>query len=561
MMMWRKGILLAACLAGALLVACGDEKIVNVSPKPAIQVTVQATPQSVDTGQPITVQAVASATNASPLSYQWTADGGSFTNASADSTVWTAPDNAGIYRLAVVVTDGKDVAIGSANVGVASYLPSVTPFYRGVTFCSTCHNGGPGGQQYATWSTSRHAGALNSLKSIGQGENPACVGCHTVGSYGLNADAALNNGGWDETHVDRLAGVQCENCHGPGSDHHDPDFASVGKTLDASLCGQCHNGIHHPTYDEWQSSAHAGIVEDAALNKSCAKCHNGLFAPDYLDNPEGFAALAANPTESLMLTCAGCHEPHGNANPGSLRDASVTDRALPNGVLVEKAGAGRLCMACHNGRRTNTDVNNQIANGNAHLGPHHSVQGDMITGVNAYQAINPSFFWASSKHILVQDACVTCHTHPHPGDPESGIANFMGHNFRPVVEACAPCHGTIASFRDVMAKQDYDGDGQVEGVQDEVDGLLEVLEQSIVAASTTQAAHDSLTANFEGRMGDATLTTVDQRKAAYNWAFVSFDGSHGVHNANYAVQLLQQSILFLDSTALPAEAYVLRRPD
>lgn len=552
-------MLLTALLGLFLMSGCGKEKIVNVVQAPAIKVSVTATPDSLGTGARVRVRAAITTNSGGPFTYSWGSSAGTFLNARAESTDWTAPDDPGIYSLTVVVTDRKDVGIGSEDVAVATHIPTVTPFYRGATYCATCHNGGEGGTEYATWSTSVHAGARGSLQAIGQGANANCVGCHTVGSYGLDADAALDNGGYDESAVPRLAGVQCENCHGPGSEHPTRDFTSVKATLDPALCGQCHSQSHHPTYEEWQTSAHSGIVESPSLNKSCVKCHNGLYSGEFLDDPEGFVAPATNPTEALPLVCAACHDPHGNSNPGNLRDASVTDRALPNGVLVANAGAGRLCMACHNGRRTDTQVDAQIANG-GRFGPHHSVQGDMLTGVNAYEKIRPvDFPWASSKHILVQDACVTCHTHAHAGDPENGIPNFTGHDFRPAVEACQPCHGTITEFDQVIASNDFDGDGTIEGVQMEVADLLDQLKETIIEASTSTEDSLALIADFEGKLGDTTVTTVDQRKAAYNWTFVLFDGSTGVHNTAYAVQLLQQSILFLNPAALPEKAYILRQ--
>jgi hypothetical protein len=430
----------------------------------------------------------------------------------------------------------------------------------GVAYCATCH--GPEGQAprvYEAWAGSAHAGAIEALQAIGQGENAYCLPCHTVGSKGLNADPALNNGGYDETAVARLADVQCENCHGPASDHSAVSVGSVEVTIDADVCGQCHTDAHHPTYDEWQESGHSNNSNSAALRASCAKCHNGLFADEYLNNPEGFTNPTSDPTVRAPISCAVCHDPHGNENPGSLRDAAVTDRSLPNAQIVEVAGAGRLCMSCHNGQRSTGDVNTQINSGTRDFGPHHSCQGDMLAGVNAYQGVNGSFPWTTSRHILVEDACVTCHTHPNEGDPQNGIANFTGHTFEPTVEACLPCHGDLDSFEDVRAKQDYDGNGTIEGIQIEVEGLLDILRETIIEASATTEDSLALVANFSGSLGDTLTTTVNQRKAAYNWAFVSYDGSKGVHNATYSVQLLQQSILFLDHGALPKRAHVLRR--
>ncbi|MFN8546511.1 MAG: cytochrome c3 family protein [Candidatus Eisenbacteria bacterium] len=554
-------VLGGAVLALGLVAGCGDEEVVKVPAESPIKVDVVATPTSLDTGAKVTVNAVVTTSSSRTLRYSWMSEGGKFSSTTTDATSWLAPDDPGVYSLSVVVTDGEAVGIGSATIAVATYLPEVSPFFRGAAYCATCHAGGVGGDQYTTWSHSPHASAMAPLVAYGQGANPNCVGCHTVGTYGLNANGTANNGGYDETAVARLEGVQCENCHGPGSQHPTPDAGSVHISNEAEMCGQCHNGTHHPTYDEWHTGAHAAPIEEAALRASCAKCHNGLLGAQFLDDPEAFRNPSADLTAMTPHTCSVCHDPHGNGNPGALRDAAVTDRALPNSHLVEKAGAGRLCMSCHNSRRTDNDIRTQINNGSAHLGPHHSVQGDMIAGVNAYTKVDSTFAWSTSRHIEIQDACITCHTHPHEGDPENGIANFTGHTFRPTVEACQPCHGTIEEFDQVMAHNDYDGDGTVEGVQNEVDGLLDILKETIIAATATQEGRDALRADFEVKMGDATITTPDQRRAAYNWAFVSFDGSHGVHNATYSIQLLQRSILFLDPGGLPRQAALMIEPE
>ena len=555
----------AAAIAALLLVSgCGDDEVVQVQPDQAIQVVVQTAPESLDTGGRTSIQVIVQrAPTGADLRYGWLADAGTFADATTDSTTWTAPDNPGVYGLSVVVTDGDNVAIAQKNVAVATYMPADSPFYKGATSCSVCHNGGSGGTQWSTWSVSAHASAIESLQEIGMDSNPSCLKCHTVGSYGLNADAALDNGGYDETAVPRLAGVQCENCHGPGSQHPSPNFTSVDVTMDASLCGQCHTDAHHPTYDEWQTSAHAAGAtwtssSPPGLRASCSKCHNGMVSAAYLDDPQNFVPPTVNPTQLVRHTCAVCHDAHGNDNPGSLRDASVTDVWLPNNVLVEEAGAGRLCISCHNGRRTETDVLGQINNGSSNFGPHHSIQGDALKGVNAYQTLAPGFPWSSSKHILVEDACVACHTHEHAGDPEAGIPNFMGHDFLPTTEACVRCHGPLTDFEDIFAKADFDGNGSIEGVQVEIRGLLGLLQQTIIDKSRNDSVRMDFINNFIPTLGDTTKSTRVQREAGYNWAYVDYDGSSGVHNTTYSVQLLQQSILYLEPSALPQAAFVLR---
>ena len=549
---------LAMCPIMAVIVAmtaagCGDEgDNVTILPDSNLRVTASAATESIPIGHKVDVSADAAGAGGA-LTFEWSAGSGRFAAEDAVATTWTAPDDPGIYSLSVVVSDGVRVGIDSVNVEVTAYEPSDSPAYRGAVICSGCHaqDDAPGGNQFDSWSLSDHAHAIDSLAAIGQDQNSFCLGCHTVGTYGLNADVSLDNGGYDEVSVERLEGVQCENCHGPGSLHPTPDFASTQVVMDSMICGQGHNGTHRRAFDEWQTSAHSSVIAFAAGRNSCAKCHNGLEAPRYLDDPLNYVPPAENPSATAPHDCAVCHDPHGNDNPGNLRNASVTDVVLPNAVLVESAGAGRLCMSCHNGRRTEDNVTDMIENGSSHFGPHHSVQGDMLAGVNANEDVAPDFTFATSRHILVEDACVTCHTHPNDGDPSAGIASFTGHTFEPTVEACQPCHGELESFSGVIAKDDYDGDGSVEGVQDEVAGLLTILRQVIIDASQSPEARAAFEEDFEAALGDITVSTRDQRRAGYNWAFVEFDGSHGVHNAAYSIQLLQKSIALLDQAAVP----------
>jgi hypothetical protein len=544
-------ILGAALGATVFLNGCDDEETTIFVPEPVITAAISASEDSTASGGVVTLVATAETSGDAPLSFSWSADQGSFSTTTEDTTRWTAPESPGIYEVSVVVTDGQNVAIATHTLGVETYVPAVTPFYRGAAYCQGCHSNGVGGDQYASWANSAHARAWETLEEIGQERNPNCLQCHTVGSQGLNADPAIDNGGYDETAVPRLYGVQCENCHGPGSAH-PQDFASVQVTMDAMLCGDCHNGPHHPTFDEWATSGHSGVVEEPAGRTTCAKCHNGAYAGTYLDDPAGFSNPAAVDAV-LPITCAVCHDPHGNDNPGNLRQASVTDVVLPDGTVIPEAGAGRLCMSCHNGRRTPENIEDQIENGSGHLGPHGSNQGDMLAGTGAYEALAPSFPFTSSRHLAVRDGCVHCHTHPHEGD----IA-FTGHTFEPTVESCEECHGVITDFDQILAKEDFDGDLAIEGVQHEVEGLMTLLQAAIIDASVSPEDSLALEQDFHAAIGDTNVSTRRQREAGYNLIFVENDKSHGVHNTTYTVQLLQQSILAVNAPRMPHSAFILR---
>jgi hypothetical protein len=99
-----------------------------------------------------------------------------------------------------------------------------------------------------------------------------------------------------------------------------------------------------------------------------------------------------------------------------------------------------------------------------------------------------------------------------------------------MVGACQTCHGAdITSFNFPLL--DYDGDGVIDGVQTEVQHLLNQL--AVLLPPVGQAKTDITI--------DSTWTP-QQLKAAYNYRFVQRDGSLGVHNVGYTVGLLKASI-------------------
>jgi len=100
--------------------------------------------------------------------------------------------------------------------------------YIGVKRCKICHKA-----EFASWQKTLHAKAFDVLKPEEQ-KKEDCVGCHTTGT---TAKKVL------------LKGVQCEACHGPGS-----DYRKVKVMKDPKLAAE--NGLINPT------------------KEACVKCHN-----------------------------------------------------------------------------------------------------------------------------------------------------------------------------------------------------------------------------------------------------------------------------------------------
>ena len=100
--------------------------------------------------------------------------------------------------------------------------------FVGVKKCKICHKA-----QYSSWEATSHAKAWSRLKSEEQ-KNEECAGCHSTGA---TAKGVL------------LEGVQCEACHGAGSDYKKKSIMkdrelSIKNGLvipDSTVCVGCHN--------------------------------------------------------------------------------------------------------------------------------------------------------------------------------------------------------------------------------------------------------------------------------------------------------------------------------
>ena len=516
-------------------------------------------------------------------------------------------DQEGIYDVSVdLTTPDKATESKSMMLTAGEYKGAgIAPDYDN---CMGCHDGSPQEPYFDAWAETDHATmfsrGLDGMVSDHYG--PSCLECHTVGydlyaasngfddvadATGWEFPAVLAPGTFDQMAEDypELAGlgnIQCESCHGPLKKHtQTANAAYVGVAYDAENCGACHEGDHHPQYPEWVTGAHSG--GPATTSGSCAPCHTAQGASG-----------GSNPDEGVKgITCVACHEPHGNGNPLQLRNYG--EITLVNGSTID-IGVAASCVNCHKGRRdlgSGSTMSDRRA-------PHHSVQGDMIYSRNFIEFDAPGYpAYASSVHVgAVAGGCVQCHM----DHTEEGIVEAGGHTFSMVavsdeteggenLNACTPCHAGIEKF-DRTAYGDYDGDGNLEGTQTEVEGLIDVVLAAVDAAIAQAAIDDPdnytidcsaegngthVAATVEDSHGRILLNTADGWhlgdcdhsgeiegeednsripsgatgdliwKAAFNTLKIEFDGSYGIHNASYAIQLLQRSYYGLTEEDVP----------
>lgn len=284
-------------------------------------------------------------------------------------------------------------------------------------------------------------------------------------------------------------------------------------------------------YDQWKDSAHATAVEQDTPADSpgmreggkCFSCHNGYAYELNAENLEGIGILKG-------ASCDTCHTGKG-------KDVMASGTVeIPLGNI--EGGTGALCISCHNGRGKEPNMESA---------PHSSVQTDMLLAKSGAEV--EGFEYDTHSHAGAENKCLACHM----AADEDGIKD---HTFKMTEEnienACGRCHDfdTI----NPPAKSDFDGDGNNEGFQDEVEGLTKLLENTI---------NEQLEGKkFESGHGKVMFTDADGNEleappseelynAAWNLFFVRYDGSRGIHNPKYSIQLLQQSYKQLTGEDVP----------
>jgi hypothetical protein len=336
-----------------------------------------------------------------------------------------------------------------------------------------------------------------------------------------------------------------------------PSISDSQQTVLPKGCVDCHGSeTKYPVRgvrSQYLTSGHKTLGNFAYANSAdCQACHtNEGFIERAKTGKVDTKNFVSNPSE---IGCFTCHAPHDTGN-FSLRAARQV--TLANGVAYEKE-KGNLCANCHRARRASKDEVRARNIPTASWGAHHGPQADMLLGTNAYEF--PGKKYSKSAHsALPQANCVTCHM-ALPAGRYSLAPSVGGHSFRiegevheqPKVNVagCVSCHADMKQaagkpFFDRKAPADYDGNGKIETIQEEVEGLYERLinKQGTGLLQKIQNPPYDASGKF---VNNKTQYPVEVVAALYNYKFVEEDGSKGIHNTAYAVQLLMDSIKALD---------------
>jgi hypothetical protein len=282
-------------------------------------------------------------------------------------------------------------------------------------------------------------------------------------------------------------------------------------------CTQCHNDTTLIWSKEAQfreNSVHGtGEAFERGEETSCAGCHGTEGAKQRINaglpphDPSIEGVVNVSPFD-----CRTCHNIH--------MTYTEADWALTGGDQAVKleysdgtfdGGQGNLCANCHQIRNEPPTVaagNVEITSGR--FGTHYGVEAQMLLGEGGLGVTGES----SAHYELVDNTCVGCH-----------MGEERSHTYLPAVERCQECHEEAENF-------------DIEGVQTEVAAMLEELHGIFVAEGMLNPENDQWIAS-----SDAPLTVPEAvAQAMWNYKFVTYDQSMGVHNADYAKALLEQAL-------------------
>ena len=431
------------------------------------------------------------------------------------------------------------VPLTATNTFFKVFGPSAQ--YAGAQTCMECH-----GPVHTNYQYTAHAQAFQVLVDANQDKNPSCFPCHTVG-YGLPT------GFISSTATPQLAGVQCENCHGPAGNHAaNPDDITVRPRVEiaATVCGGCHTGSQSSTYHQWSSSRHAQVVQDlnpANNIDSCGRCHSGSVRLSLL-NHQPLPAGDAN----VPIICATCHNPHqtNSVAPFQLRNplASTNDYFITTSAPFTNQYNPNinLCGQCHNHRGASWT--------NSTRAPHQSPQYNMFLGTVGELATGPVTSQPGPHALLLANQCVECHMQDSALPPDQYHPNLASHTYTvDSYNRCLQCHpnpqGIIDLARTALTNE-----------VNQINGLLNVWALTKAPPALTQkygtraweyTNPGDLSPGGPGpTAAEQTQIPVNIQKARFNLYLVVYDGSFAAHNP-FAFTLLDTALTWVQQELSP----------
>jgi predicted CXXCH cytochrome family protein len=373
--------------------------------------------------------------------------------------------------------------------------------YIGPDGCKFCHP-----VNFNEWMLTNHSRAFKTLVEVGQEMNEECVPCHVTGYN-------------KETKTYKFKDITCEECHSSGdisaniaqrviktiysqenrsTEDIQNILAKMNLTkksmvidLTARMCGRCHQGEQHPSYEEWNRSGHARalvtVKNDKRAQDSCMKCQSVEWIT---------AGEHKKPTldqVTLGLTCEACHNVHDSNNGKMLR--------MPK---------NKLCESCHTMEGTNP--------GSAAFHPNSEMRqsiGGKDTGTYIYQ-----------PYV----GCEDCHRYSRKYNESMKLDGITGHAFEIDFRACLKCHEDFSS-----------AERAEKFVRNHQENVMEKYNRTLIKVNDAARYTDTIS----GPERDVYNRVLNESQ--FNMQFVEADGSKGEHNPRYAEELIHKAEIKADN--------------
>jgi hypothetical protein len=370
----------------------------------------------------------------------------------------------------------------------------------------------------AAQSPMSHAFELPFAHGLAKPSQHGCMlDCHVVGEPGLR------DGGYralaaelpfqPNAHVpfaelphalQRVAGVRCTSCHGPGAV---PPHEGRARILQSGVCATCHDAP--PAYaqvEQWSASRMArSDARPETRAPGCAQCHT---TEGFLQHNQLRAAPPAPHAQEAVvgIACAACHAPHGqHAGQALVRKLAAAPRLGATAALADTSSA--VCTPCH------SPLADQLV-------PSASSAALWLGRLELPEPLGEDLRATRAAHAALPGGCMGCHGR------RASAPRKTDHSFKVERALCAECHADAARAswdegkRALMARSR---------------ALQEALAQACGFDTHAQAGVPA----HAGREPRACRSPALAR-AAYLLRLVVEDGAAFEHNGAFATELLDQ---------------------
>ncbi len=344
-----------------------------------------------------------------------------------------------------------------------------------------------------------------------------------------------------------LFGAIFMSCEGPaGIDGVDGVAGDPGADGTA-VCMTCHNAgtVYAAKVDQFNESAHA-LGTYYSRGGDCSGCHStdGFLAR--MDFTSADEIFDLNLTDQSAISCRACHMVHTTYDDTDW-DLTFADQVTETILGIDNAdvasgefadmGDVNMCVQCHQSRNP-TGAPSATSTADVPLshywGPHHGPQGNILNSQGGAEvgtgypttAFNPSTSFAHD--------CITCHM------------NEGSHTLALDESACTTCHSDI--------------EDKLAAIQDEVEGKLTDLGRTLAAlggldpdteeetiwngtehvTTIDTVGYHAMGAGYGGYSDN--LVSADLGRCVFNYLLIAEDQSMGVHNPDYIITLLDNTI-------------------